>query len=240
MAGRIIYPTRPPKGSLKRRTRLGRVLSNWGSRGRTAKELRENRKKDREAFAGKRKDYPVFSGLETYSRMFQKELDGVVQERLKTEPKADVLEISAGAGNFLKELKQRFGKRIRTVSTGLTRPQDTTGIDSPRVYRFMQSNPKPLQEGQFDIIVCVSGETQTMKPAEIRERVLRLLKVGGTAFIDFGANIPHHGGKLQEFVWGVEDSMKRSGEFKVIKTLHPTPREIIMEEVTLMEIKRVR
>ncbi len=226
--------------TVKPRTRLERVLSNWGFRGKTAKKLLENRRKDREAYQGKRPDYPVFSGLEEYSRMFGRELVNVVQERLEHEPVANVLEISAGAGNLLKELKQRFGKQVRTVATGLTRPPNTRGIDKYRVYRFSKSKRKPLMQGQFDVLVCVSGELQAMRIREIKENVLRLLKVGGSAFIDLGATIPHHQGKLKELVWEAENEIQKTGEFKVVNTLHRKPKEIQMEEVTLMEIRRMR
>jgi hypothetical protein len=202
--------------------------------------LRKNRAKDREAFGGKRPDYPVFSGLADYSRMFQTDLAEVAQGQLKREPVIRALEISAGAGNFLKGLKRRFGPKVRTVATGLTRPADTKGIDRYRVYRFSRFGRRPLGEGQFDMIVCVSGELQAMKMAEIREKVLRLLRVGGRAFIDVGANIPHRQGKMEELVWQAEDRIQRTGEFKVVKTLHRKPKELHMEEVTLMEIQRLR
>ncbi|MBN2518442.1 MAG: hypothetical protein JXB14_06340 [Candidatus Altiarchaeota archaeon] len=215
--------------------RIRRGLSNLGPRGKTAIELRRIRRLDQAAYGGKAPHYPVSTGVKEYGAMFNTDFYGAVQKSIARGRKPKVLEVSAGEGRFLRELKDRFGHNITTVATGLARPPKTKGIDSYRVMRL--GNQKRPLSGGFDFIVAVSGEPQKMSPGEVTDHVLSRLRPGGKAYLDLGMLQLAHG-KVTTIEGDTKGFFEDQG-FRVLRVLHTKAVERV-GNVTLMEIERPR
>jgi hypothetical protein len=221
----------------RKRSRLGRTLSNLGLHGLTAKRLRRIRRLDQSAFAGRNPNYPVSTGIRQYGRFFAVDFYAVIERLLRRKPKARILEIGAGKGVFLRQSKAEFGNRVETIATGLKRPPETKGIDSYRVVRLSKPVQRRPLVGEFDLIVSVSGELQVMGPKAIVLNVLSKLALGGRAFLDLGVLRLAHGK-----VGYMESEYARVFEengFRVRKILNFRPREAL-DEVSLMELERVQ
>ena len=174
------------------RNRLKVWLKNRTGRGAEAKRIKMARRLDRESFAGRKPaempSYYTDSEIARHKETFGVDMRTVAGALLRTKPKVSVLDISAGQGTYLKEMKQRFGEKVRTVATGLARPGNLEGIDKYHVGRA--ENPKSgFSKGteKFDMITCHAGETQFISAPALRKNVLSKLAEGGVAYLDFGA-----------------------------------------------------
>lgn len=231
-------PSKPVNPRRKFGARFRRVYSNWfGLRGIEARSVKKGRRLDRLAYAKKEPYYRVSTGVNEYSDLFETNFYVEAQKQIDQKGKARVLEISAGEGKFLHDLKKMFGYKVETVATGLTRPPVLKGIDSYRVVR-LANEKTPQKLGKFDLIVSVSGEPHMLNAALVADRLRTLLNPNGKAFLDMGMLLLGHG-RIPEFEEeAIRDFEKNGFNVKV----HHSPAEVhqalhFPEPLTLFELE---
>jgi len=176
------------------------------ARAQQARHLNEMRRLDRMTYRGiapqDRPDYYTGSGLREYRAIFNTNLAAVAgklaqakaaeieiarRTRQKViQPQVHALEISAGQGMFLKQLKAGMKRNVKTFATGLSRPPNTAGID-----RYFVGKIAPPKSGfwrsqeKFDLIISHAGETQELTGEQLLPILSRLTR-RGIAFLDLG------------------------------------------------------
>jgi len=220
--------------------RFRRAYSNWfGSRGIQARGIRKGRQLDRNAYAGKNPMYVVSQGVTEYSNLFNTNFYVETQRFIDRKGRASVLDIGAGEGRFLQQLKKKFGLKVKTVATGFTRPPNLNGIDAYHVVQISkESSAQKLREkhGPFDIIVSVSGEPQIMHPEKIASRIKTLMSPKGVAFIDLGQLQPGH--EITELEEEAIEILKKEGfEVTVFKSPQMITSLQIQQALTLVRLR---
>ena len=158
--------------------RRGKRFSNLLGKKRRAgfaEGIREARRKDR------LREWGLDAGLDYYSSLLRADLGKAVERIIKERGGCRVLDVGCGGGNFLAELKARFGGAVETHGLSLTRARNPA-ID----HRHSGTIENYLFAQKFDLIASSGGVWHSVNKSAALENICNSLETGGVAFIEIG------------------------------------------------------
>jgi ubiquinone/menaquinone biosynthesis C-methylase UbiE len=180
-----------------------------------------------------------------------------IKELLKKKKQIKILEIGAGFGRTLLELKKIFGEKIETFGTNYENEWNQKlakeyGLDQgfseteiPKIYIKVDAGKKlPFKNNSFDFIFCQATMQYITDRALFIEETNRILTKEGIAVLELQEYRSDHTKKYENLieVWSNNkriDFLNYLGEFKNIKVKKSKDRDwhyIIMKKVKKLNL----
>ncbi len=138
---------------------------------------------------------------------------GEVKDTLERKGKAAVLDIGAGDGHFLSQLKEKFGERVETTAVALTKsPEMAKNIGRGGIDKFSGVSAESfLPKRHYDLVVSYFGGIYySAQPHIALRKAANSLAEGGTAYIF--EDYPEYPEKVWE-LYGGRRTKSEAGRF---------------------------